>query len=306
MVRAHLRERYGDARTYRGGLRVYTTLDSRMQRAAGEGVDLALRAHDKRRGFRGFQENLVETGRHPAEWRHPSWDVRLEIGSLVHGVVTRAGPEPEIRIGRFTARVDPESLTWTRREAARLFRVGDVSPFRVLGNAGAAGEGGDAPSGPLRFDSPLLVALEQEPLADGAFLALEVGSGAIRAVVGGNDFSRSEFNRAVQARRQAGSSFKPFAYGAALASGRLSPISLLLDAPFTFHDPVTGVPYSPKNYDGEHRGWITMRRAFEGSRNIPAVRMVHDVGPAEVVRSGNPAGDREPAAAGALDHSGSE
>ena len=129
---------------------------------------------------------------------------------------------------------------------------------------------------------PLLLALEQEPLAEGAFLALDIRSGAIRALVGGFDFERSEFNRAIQARRQAGSSFKPFAYGAALATGRLSPTSLLLDAPFTWTDPVSGTPYQPHNYDEEHLGWITMRQAFEGSRNVPAVRMVHDVGPEQV------------------------
>ncbi len=280
MIRAHLRERYGDVDTYRGGLRVYTTLDSGMQRTARESVDIALRAHDKRRGFRGFTANLVEDGEDPLTWSHGSWDRPLAIGSIVTGVVTRAGAEPEIRIGRFTAHVDPDSLRWTFRTADRLFRVGDVGLFRVLRNAG---DEADEPA-PLSLDGRrLLVALEQEPRAEGAFLALEAETGAIRALVGGHDFTRSEFNRAVQARRQAGSSFKPFAYGAALATRRLSPTSLLLDAPFTFHDPVTKVPYSPDNYDEEHKGWITMRQAFEGSRNVPAVRMVHDIGPDRVV-----------------------
>ena len=284
MVRQHLRDRYGDSRTYRGGLRVHTTLDTAMQQTADESVDRALRAHDKRRGFRGFERNVLDEGIEPEEYRDESWHAGLTLGAVAVGVVTAAGPDPEIRIGGFRARVDPESLRWTFRLPERLFRVGDLGHFRILGDRNGTPEtaaAGAAPGRPLA--GPLLVALEQEPEAEGAFLALDIESGALRAVVGGFDFERSEFNRATQARRQAGSAFKPFAYGAALATGRLAPTSLLLDAPFTWTDPVTKTPYQPSNYDEEHRGWITMRQAFEGSRNVPAVRMVHDVGPERVV-----------------------
>ena len=288
MVRGYLRDRYGDSRTYRGGLRVYTTLDSRMQRVAGDSVELALRAHDKRRGFRGFAMNVVDEGLSPDDFEDDSWNAPLAVGSVVRGVVTAAGPEPEIRIGEYRARVDPDSLPWTFRTAERLFRVGDVGEFRILASdaaRGAASGEADPQAAPGRLDPerPLLVGLEQEPQAEGSFLALDIGTGAIRAVVGGFDFERSEFNRATQARRQPGSSFKPFAYGAALATGRLAPTSLLLDEPFTWIDPVSDEPYEPHNYDEEHLGWITLRRAFEGSRNVPAVRMVHDIGPENVV-----------------------
>lgn len=286
MVRGYLRDNYGDTRTYKGGLRVHTTLDSAMQRAAGGSIEIALRAHDKREGFRGFGKNVFDDGARPEDFEDASWNAPLTIGSVVAGVVTASGPEPEVRIGDYRARVDPESLRWTFEVAERLFRVGDVGEFRILANEPGRAE--DDASGPpaearLNLGEPLLVALEQEPLAEGAFLALDVASGGIRAVVGGFDFERSEFNRAVQARRQAGSSFKPFAYGAALATGRFAPTSLLLDAPFTWIDPVSDKAYEPRNYDQEHRGWITLRQAFEGSRNVPAVRMIHDVGPEHVV-----------------------
>ena len=286
MVRGYLRDHYGDTRTYKGGLRVHTTLDSDMQRAAGESVEIALRAHDQRQGFRDFAKNVLDDGAQPADFEDDSWNAPLAIGSVVAGVVTAAGPEPEIRIGNHRARVDPESLRWTFQVAERLFRVGDVGDFRILANEAAPAAGdtsGDPPEGRLNLEEPLLVALEQEPLAEGAFLALDVASGGIRAVVGGFDFERSEFNRAVQARRQAGSSFKPFAYGAALATGRFAPTSLLLDEPFTWIDPISDKAYEPQNYDEKHLGWITMRQAFEGSRNVPAVRMIHDVGPEHVV-----------------------
>lgn len=290
MVRQHLRDRYGDSRTYEGGLRVYTTLDSGMQLTAQAAVERALRAHDKRRGFRGVARNLLDDGEDPEAWRDETWNAAFRLGSIVNGVVVEAGAEPEVRIGPYRARIDPESLYWTFRSARQLFRAGDVAPFRIVGDAtGRTADpmayGGPPPgggSGPA-LEGPLLVSLEQSPEAEGAFLALDPATGAMRAVVGGFDFERSEFNRAVQARRQAGSSFKPFAYGAALATGRLAPTSLLLDEPFIFTDPNTEDPYEPKNYDGEHRGWITMRQAFEGSRNVPAVRMIHDVGPEQVV-----------------------
>ena len=284
MVRAYLRDHYGDSRTYRGGLRVYTTLDSRMQRTATEAVELALRAHDKRMGFRGFSKNLLDEGIEPAEYEDDSWSAPLALGSVVRGVVTAAGEEPEIRIADYRGTVDHGALAWTFRTADEIFRVGDVGWFRILANDPEPGaETGDSEEGRLDPEKPLFVRLEQEPLAEGAFLALDIDTGAIQAVVGGFDFERSEFNRAIQARRQPGSSFKPFAYGAALATGRLAPTSLILDEPFTWIDPVSDEPYEPQNYDGEHRGWITMRRAFEGSRNVPAVRMVHDIGPENVV-----------------------
>ena len=286
MVRGYLRDHYGDSRTYRGGLRVYTTLDSRMQRSANESVDLALRAHDKRMGFRGFSRNVMNEGVEPAQYEDDSWSAPLAIGSVVRGVVTVAGPEPEIRIADYQARVDAASLPWTFRTAEQLFRVGDVGWFRIRANEPEpedAETSGAAGGERLNLQKPLLVTLEQEPLAEGAFLALDIKTGALRAVVGGFDFERSEFNRAIQARRQPGSSFKPFAYGAALATGRLAPTSLLLDEPFTWIDPVSDEPYEPQNYDDEHLGWITMRKAFEGSRNVPAVRMVHDIGPENVV-----------------------
>ena len=286
MVRGYLRDHYGDSRTYRGGLRVTTTLDSRMQREAGESVEMALRAHDRRQGFRGFARNVVDEGVEPVEYEDDSWSAPPALGSVVRGVVTAAGPEPEIRIADYRARVDHASLPWTLQTAEQLFRVGDVGEFRILANDPEPGEE-ETPEaseeGQLNLEEPLLVRLEQEPLAEGAFLALDIETGAIQALVGGFDFERSEFNRAIQARRQPGSSFKPFAYGAALATGRLAPTSLLLDEPFTWIDPVSDEPYEPQNYDDEHLGWITMRKAFEGSRNVPAVRMVHDIGPENVV-----------------------
>lgn len=282
MVRLRLRRDYGGARTREGGLRVYTTLDASMQQAAEDAVERALRAHDKRRGFRGFERNLLDDGRTLEDFRDDARTASAGPGAVVRGVVTESGTNPRVRVGGRPACLDPGSLAWTFERPERLFRVGDVGFFRLLPPETEA-EAAEGPPLPPECRTLLRVALDQEPQTEGAFLALEIGTGAVRALVGGFDFDRSEFNRATQARRQAGSSFKPFAYGAALASGRFSPASLILDQPFSYTDPVTRAVYEPQNYDQEHRGWITMRQAFEGSRNVPAVRMVHEVGPERVV-----------------------
>lgn len=282
MVRLRLRRDYGGARTREGGLRVYTTLDAGMQQAAEDSVERALRAHDKRRGFRGFERNLLDEGRTVEDFRADSGTAAAGPGEVVRGVVVEAGTNPRVRIGGRPACVDPGSLAWTFERPERLFRVGDVGFFRLLPPE-TEEEAADGRPLPPECRTLLRAALDQEPQTEGAFLALEIETGAVRALVGGFDFDRSEFNRATQARRQAGSSFKPFAYGAALSTGRFSPASLILDQPFSYTDPVTRAVYEPQNYDEEHRGWITMRQAFEGSRNVPAVRMVHEVGPERVV-----------------------
>ncbi len=282
MVRLRLRRDYGGARTREGGLRVYTTLDAGMQQAAEDAVERALRAHDKRRGFRGFERNLLDEGRTLEDFPPDSRTASARPGDVVRGVVTEAGTNPRIRVGGRPACLDTGSLAWTFERPERLFRVGDAGSFRLLPPR-TEEEEAEGPPLPPECRTLLRVALDQEPQAEGAFLALEIETGAVRALVGGFDFDRSEFNRATQARRQAGSSFKPFAYGAALATGRFSPASLILDQPFSYTDPVTRAVYEPQNYDEEHRGWITMRQAFEGSRNVPAVRMVHEVGPERVV-----------------------
>ncbi len=119
--------------------------------------------------------------------------------------------------------------------------------------------------------------LEQEPVVEGAALVLESGTGAVRAMVGGWDFGRSKFNRANQALRQAGSSFKPFVYGAALENG-FTPADTLFDAPALFPG-AEGLPtYSPRNYYRRYYGVLTLRRALELSVNVTAVKLMDLVG----------------------------
>ncbi len=120
--------------------------------------------------------------------------------------------------------------------------------------------------------------LEPEPKVEGALLALDVQSGAVRAMVGGYDFERSEFNRATQARRQVGSAFKPIVYAAAIETLGWTPTTTILDAPLRITDPWDKSVWSPQNYDLSYMGPITLRRAVEQSRNIPAVKTLQAVG----------------------------
>jgi penicillin-binding protein 1A len=124
------------------------------------------------------------------------------------------------------------------------------------------------------------VTLEQDSGAQGALLALDNSTGDIRAMVGGRDFEISKFNRATQALRQVGSSFKPYVYTAAIDNGA-TPDDVILDAPTTFN--TASGPYTPHNYDGRYEGNITLRRALEQSRNLPALKLAEQVGIARVI-----------------------
>jgi penicillin-binding protein 1A len=141
-----------------------------------------------------------------------------------------------------------------------------VAPFRLVSLSDADGR------------KEAKVQLEQEPKVEGALLALDVRSGAVRAMVGGYDFEKSKFNRATQAMRQVGSAFKPVVYAAALETLGWTPSTVLVDAPLSFPNPWNKTVWTPQNYDGAYLGPIPLRRAVEQSRNIPAVKTLQAVG----------------------------
>lgn len=265
-VRKYLEERYGSRSIYEQGLRVYTTLNESMQRAAVQALDKNLRDLDKRHGFRPITRNvLADTASSIEDFHAEDWVEPFREGQIASGVVTRLGAsEAKVRIGRFTASVGSKEIGWTgRKSPAQVFKVGDVTWFRI--------DAIDADGLAMR------VTLDQEPEVEGAFLALDVKTGQVKAMVGGFDFNRSKFNRATQAMRQTGSAFKPFVYATAIDSG-LTAATLLLDAPVSYTDPSTGEIYAPTNYDGTYEGWVTVRHALEKSRNVPAVRLGEQVG----------------------------
>jgi penicillin-binding protein 1A len=267
-VRQYLEKKYGATRIYRGGLQVHTTLNRAMQVAANHAVQKGLRDLDKRQGWRPIATNVLrDTKLSIEEYRSDDWVEPFSPGQVVTGVVAEQGRKPVVRIGRFAATVDPDSASWTKKSLADLFKVGDVSEFEI---ASIDTE-----------KATMVVKVDQEPVAEGALLALESRTGQIKAMVGGFDFEKSKFNRATQARRQPGSAFKPFAVGAAVEEGYTA-TSLVLDEPVRYVDPHVEEAYEPRNYDLKYEGWITLRHMLEASRNVPFVRLTQQLGPQKV------------------------
>ncbi len=269
-VRRWLKQEYGDSSLYRAGLEVRTTLDPRLQAYANEAVEQGLRELDRRQGWRGVQQRV------PPEadlltWDAESWRTAPRAGEVVDGVVlTAERGRYEVRVAQLRGRLEPEDLAWTSQGGKPAsFEPGDLLRVRLTS---------------VHDDGTAELALEQEPLVEAALVALDPATGAVRALVGGFDFERSEFDRAVQARRQTGSAFKPFVFAAALAEG-LTLADSLVDEPTVFLDPRQPVPYLPKNYTNQYYGAVTLRRALEKSANVATVRLLDKVGTNAVIET---------------------
>lgn len=265
-VRQSLTEHYSDEEIWEGGLRIHTTLDLEIQREAQRALRKALRDYDRRtRGWAGPVENILDQGIAPEEYRHPDWSRLFYKGQMIHGLVLQSSKAgAEVRLGSYRATLTLQDLEWTGADdVSSILRAGDVALFHLQRVD--------------RENRVIEAVLDQVPLVQGAILALDNGTGAIRAMVGGFDFNRSKFNRATQALRQPGSIFKPFTYIAAMEAG-FSPNDLILDQPVQFEDG-QGRPYSPSNWDDKYKGLITIAQALAESRNVPTVRLANAIGP---------------------------
>ncbi len=261
-VRRHLEKKFGSDEVHEGGLRVYTSLDLDLQRAANRAVLDGLSAYERRHGWQGHLKNVVTNGEAVSKYQDPDWQQPISVGSYAHALVIDVGLQfCNIKLGRHYASLGPQELAWTGRKLPKNILVpGDVVYVKVLA---------------LNPDGSAKVSLEQDSGAQGALLAIDNATGDIKAMVGGRDFDASKFNRAIQAQRQAGSSFKPFVFTAAIDQGA-EPDDLVLDAPTTFNS--GGTAYSPRNFDRRFEGNITLRHALAESRNVPAVKLAHKVG----------------------------
>jgi penicillin-binding protein 1A len=275
-VRKYLENHYGAQQLYESGLTVRTPLDNRLQRITTRALDVGLRRVDKRRtGFRRAQINVMQGDAQLGAFRHERWQRPMVPGDIVPALVERvdaAGTAPghaALRIGTIRAELTRESFQWTRRrDATQVVTVGDLVDVELLTVDGT--------------NRTATVRLEQTPLLEGAVVAIENRSGHVLAMVGGYSFARSKFNRATQALRQIGSTFKPILYTAAIDRG-LTPATMLDDEPTTFDAGPGQPPYTPRNYDGQFDGPLTLRTALERSRNIPAVKVMEMLGPGQVV-----------------------
>ncbi len=298
-VRQHLEKEYGVTRLYEEGLSVHTTLDARLQVAANKAVAAGLRAHDKRRGFRTPERNVlddaeVEAGTEAAEevlaaFENNRWVFAMGAEDIVPAIVTSVDRDAmQVRFGLFTTTVVPKGLRALssggtegfrgigRTPADQLVRPGDLIEVKITALDTIDADGNELAEPTVEAE------LDQVPLAEGALLALENRTGRILAMVGGYDFERSKFNRATQAYRQLGSLFKGVLYAAAVDQG-FTAASIVLDEPVSYEVGPEQDPYEPTNYDHTYEGPITLRRALEKSRNVPAVWMMNEIGPHTVV-----------------------
>ena len=266
-TRQYLEHTYGTAAVHEQGLRVYTTLNVAMQRAANLAVRDGLHAYDRRHGWRGNLPNiLAENPGTLDSYQNDEWRGSIQKGDYATGLVTSVEPTfASIKIGAIRAMLTPTDFSWTgRKSPQQLLKVGDLVVVQITEVAGNTAR----------------VQLEQEPAAQAALVAIDNPTGEIKAMVGGYDFAESKFNRATQAVRQTGSSFKVYVYATALEQGA-SPFDTIVDRPVTFRS--GGQDYSPKNYDEKFEGRITLRRALADSRNVPAVRLLDKVGVQNVI-----------------------
>jgi penicillin-binding protein 1A len=270
-VRKHLEKQYSAKVLYENGLNVRTTLDAGLQDLANKSLEHGLRAYDKRHGWRKPARNVVDETHTIDGFKTDRWARAMAPGDVVPAVVVTApktGPA-RLRIGGLHADLEKAGYAWTRRaSAADLFKPGDLVDVAITKLDAAT--------------STATVTLEQSPLAEGALLVIDNHTGQIKAMVGGWSFSRSKFNRAVQAYRQLGSTFKPIVYTAAIDRG-FTPSSIIVDAPVSYNAGAGQPVYSPHNYDHKFLGPITLRYALEESRNIPAIKMMDTLGPKNVL-----------------------
>jgi penicillin-binding protein 1A len=278
-IRQYLEKAYGEKDLYRRGLRVESTLDPELQAWSEEALGWGLRQVSRRHGFHK-PRNLIESGYKSLEaYVDPSWEtVRVEEGAAPRAVVMKtAASGAEVRIGKTTLPLPNASVAWTGASAAsKILKPGDLVIVTLQKGK----------------DGSLFAALDQEPREQGAVLIVENASGAVRAMIGGSDWTQSKFNRATQAVRQAGSAFKPFVYLTALEQGYTG-ADTVFDGPLSITIDPRQPPYRPSNYDSKFHGIVTFRKALEHSYNIPAIRVAEMVGLSRVIETAHRLGVRQ-------------
>lgn len=283
-VKKYLLEKYGEEVVYKGGLRVYTTLSRQMQASASHALQSGLRELDKRQGWRG---PLERGGGGPSAEKEGGGFRGLppSAGDIVSAVVLKVGEKEaylnasgvagklSLKDAEWAAKqLDPKTGRFKRTENFNLKHIllpGDVVRVKVKSMEKA----------------PVELALEQEPEVQGALVSVEPNSGYIKALVGGYDFTKSEFNRALYAKRQPGSAFKPVIYALALDAG-FTPASIIIDDEIQYRSGPGGL-WVPKNFDNKYHGPTRLRDALTYSRNVVTVKLVERMGVGKVIEYAN-------------------
>lgn len=300
MVRHEVTTQFGED-AYIKGLNVFTTIDGRLQRAANLSLRHALRDYDQRHGYRGATQSIdlnpQNSNTKPADTDLDISEAHQEAAEIINDdpeILWREAVENLATVGGLHAALVLE----VEEQSARVYLRGGrlinlqweglkwAKPFIDRNRQGKAPETAAEilkPGDIIRIykDGGLWV-LGQIPEVQGALTAIRANDGALQALVGGFDFHHSKFNRAVQAKRQAGSSFKPFIYSAAL-SRNYTAATLINDAPVVFHDPILEGTWRPENYSGKFFGPTRLRKALFKSRNLVSIRILRSIGVAYAI-----------------------
>ncbi|RLC13876.1 MAG: penicillin-binding protein [Deltaproteobacteria bacterium] len=270
-VRQYVEKKYGQDALYNDGLQIHTAVSIEMQKAARAAIDKGLRAYDKRHGYRGAIRHL-----NPGDIEAFSAKLReslekkkspsggIQEGDILEGVVIHVEEghkQLTVRMGNARGTISAKYMKWARKAKNKL-RVGDVIQVKIRGKN--------------EEDGSWELSLEQSPVAQSALLCLEAGTGEVKAMVGGRDFRKSQFNRATQSRRQPGSSFKPIVYAAAIDKG-YTPATEIIDNAIVYKDGSNKI-WKPKNYDRKFYGPILLRKALAKSKNLATVSILSDIG----------------------------
>ena len=280
-IRQRIEKKYGRHLLYKGGLKVYTTVNLKMHEAAKKAIKKGLYELDRREGFRIPTRRFIFSGEETLNEPKPETVSKnpLEIGTITQGTVIKVdsiNKETLVQIEdkkgilplsamKWARMVDPEKAYFESKlqDPADVLTPGDIITVKIIKKSK------DFPE--------LTLSLEQAPEAQAALLCLEAKTGYVKAMVGGLDFSKSQFNRATQARRQPGSAFKPIMYAAALDNG-LTPSSIIIDAPFISPIGEEEKLWKPKNYKEKFYGPTPFRTGLIKSRNIMTIKILKKIG----------------------------
>ncbi len=340
-VRRYIENTYGSDTLYKGGLNIHTTLNVELQKAANDAVKSGLIAHDRRRGYLGPVLNLstpVEIAVFNLEIERIIKKNGLKEGNTYYAIISKTDtPDGSfiVDMGSRKGIISKRDMKWARLynpedtpnggrkvQLSEIFHAGSVIEVKVK-------------KIPLEEETPVPVSLAQEPQAQAALIAIESHPGYIVSMVGGYDFSKSEYNRAVQSKRQPGSAFKPIIYAAAIDRG-YTPATIVLDSPLIFEEEVereakkekktVGLDefgevvveilyeesteyddieiddgpliqtWKPRNFGEKFYGPTTIREALTKSRNVVTVKVLRDIGVGRAIRYARKLGIKAPLA----------
>ncbi len=280
-IRRHIAKKYGDDILYREGLKIYAAVNIEMQKIACEEIEKGLYALDKRQGYRGPIKHLQpeEIESFSKKLQAELEKATLEEGKITQGVVIEVNNKNDtvvVRIGNTLGIIRIEDMRWARKpdpeiayfearvkHPGEVLSVGDVIEVKVKNK--------------IFNTDRWWLALEQVPKAQAALLCIESKTGYVKVMVGGRDFRESQFNRAIQSRRQPGSAFKPIIYAAALDKG-YTPATMIIDSPIVYQDTEHDFTWKPRNYKEKFYGPTLFRNALAKSRNVVTIKILRDIG----------------------------